>query len=237
MIRIFTLIFIVPLLAVNASAQTVEIENAILNKSIQQKEWLQDEIVSKGKEWAALRKEYPVLPFDSATNRFKFERLINFSGVSKPVAFKRVREWGALNFGRLQSVIDYENADDGVLILEGFTEIDYTSTYSGLFGRANRETQTDLFFSMVIRIKDERATVKFENLRFKYKVGGTVIGNVYYPIEFYELPFGYMFPIVKQNQAKWRGYIDLVNSSKNRLLGLMESVEKYIQQTEKDGKF
>ena len=220
-----------------ATAQSVEIENAILNRAIQQKEWLQEEIVAKGKEWAALRKEYPSIPYDSLSKTFYFQRLINFSGVSKPLAFKRAKEWGALNFGRLQSVTDYENAEDGVLIFEGYAEIDYTSTYSGLFGRANRETQTDLYFSIIIRIKDERATVKFENLRFKYRVGGTVIGSVYYPVEYYDLPFGYMFPIVKQNLSKWAGSINLLNASKSAILHTIESIEKYMQQTDKDNKF
>ena len=41
----------------------------------------------------------------------------------KGQAFKRVKEWAALRFGKLDDVLEYEDAESGKIIVEGWVPV------------------------------------------------------------------------------------------------------------------
>jgi hypothetical protein len=232
-----TLLFFV-LMPVLGLSQTVDIENAYINKAISEKKWDQMEAAKRGKLWQQLRAEYPVLPFDTVSKEIHVESIITFPGITKDVAYRRIKEWAALNFGKLSSVLEYENEASGKIIIEGLTEIKYNSTFKTIWGNNKAiPTDMDMYFSLMLTVKDGKAKVQYENLRYRTFVPGYGSGVYYVPSEYFNLRFGFMFPITASDTSSWEGYLDLLKKSMAELNATAPSLELYIRGADSDYRF
>lgn len=216
-------------------AQTVDIETAYVNKCLAENKWTQVVATDNARLWKQIRGEYPVIPYDTTTGEVVVEHVITFAGVTQAQAFKRVKEWAALHFGSLAAVTDYEDAESGKIILEGWVPVLYESTFDNLWGKNKSVPMTrSLYFSLVVTVKDGKAKVGYKNMKYHYTIGGYVLGNVYMPVEWVRMPLGQAFPITAGDPGTWKGSIDLIRRTMSEVNATAPSLEKYIRDVVKD---
>lgn len=193
----------------------------------------------RGRVWKTVREKYPLIPYDTVTKTIRVVDIINFPGISKAQAFKRVKEWGALNFTNLESVIDYEDFETGKIIMEGWCKIWYSNSASGLWGKVSRTPdERKLFFSIVVTIKDGKAKVEYENLVYQYFTPSYIGAlNVYVPSQTYRFPIDLAFPLVNSEPETWPGAVDLMKETMRELKRLPASMAKHIKMLDEDYRF
>lgn len=218
--------------------QTVEIEAAYLNNAIKSKLWTQDEATTRGKMWAQIKGKYPILPYDTVKKEMVIENIIAFPGVPKEQAFKRVKEWASLTFGKLDAVLEYEDLATGKIILEGFSEVTHLTKSPGVWGRLRTApTTSNLYYSLVVTIKDGKAKVQYENLRFKYWRPGFALNSTWVPGEWESTGFSYYMPVTSREPEDWEITLDLLRNSVAELKNTAPSLEKHIRAVEDDYRF
>jgi len=215
--------------------QTVEMEEAYMNKCLSDKTWDQVHGAERVRLWRTLRDGYPIIPFDTATRSVTVEHIISFPGIDKVTAFKRVKEWGALHFGSLEAVTDYEDLESGKIILEGWVPVSYDATFENIWGNVKSvPSYRSLYFSLVVTVKAGKAKVRYENLKFHYSVGGYIVGGVYMPVELVRAPLGGLFPITSSDSSTWPGSVDLIRKTMRELNATAPSLETYVRSAEAD---
>jgi hypothetical protein len=225
----FKLILGMLLMVVWGGAQTVEIEAEILNRGISEKKWDPVETQERAKLWKQERGNYPKIPYDTVLKKVIFQHIIKFDGISKQQAFKRCKEWAAFEFNKLDAVTEYEDAESGKLILEGWVRIPFTQTYKNVWGNTkSAPSWSDLYFSLMVTLVDGKAKVSYHNLRFESYIPGYAIGNIYIPSEIVKSRFESLFPIVDHDFASWGGIFDLLRNSLADINATAPSLEKYI---------
>lgn len=218
--------------------QTVEIESAYINKGIAEKKWDPPQMAARGKMWQQLRHTYPVFPYDTVTKKLHVENIITFPGVKKEIAFRRIKEWAAINYGKLTSVLEYEHEASGKIIIEGYSEVNYTGTTMTYRGKLKPSPESiDLYYSLVLTIVEGKAKIEYKNLKYRSFISGFSMGTYYVPSEYVNMSFGYMFPIVANDPDSWNGYIDLLKNSLAVLNTTAPSIEAYVRDSENDYRF
>jgi hypothetical protein len=221
-----------------STGQTVDIENALINKWIAEKKWDAAGIQERAKVWKQERVNYPVVPFDSLSGKVVTSQVIQYSGVSKSQAFKRTMEWAALRFNKVASVVEYSDADAGKLVLEGYVPIHFMGSFKNIWGNVKTlPRSSDLHFSMVITLVEGKAKIEYHNLHFKTFVQGFIAGNVYVPSEIVRNNFEDMFPIIEQDFSMWSGTFDLVRKSLAELNATGPDLSRFLNATNLDYKF
>jgi hypothetical protein len=219
-------------------AQTAEIENELINRQFSEGKVSPAVAQEKAKAWRTMRDQYPKVPFDTVSNRVVVERVIAFPGISKAIAFKRCKEWAALNFRKLDSVVEYEDVESGKLILEGYVEVTHLVSFENIWGaQKSLPTKSDLHFSLVLTLVDGKAKVAYHNLRFSDYVPGYASGSSYVPGEWVDRSFESLFPIVNRDYSKWKGIMDLVVNSLSDINRTAPALERYITDYNRDYKF
>lgn len=217
--------------------QTVSIEFDQLSRNLKDKGLSSFDQQERARAWQQIKPIYPVLPYDTVTHEFNFERVITFPGVTKNEAFKRVKEWGAIMFGNLDSTFKYEDLADGKIIFEGYSEISYLTTKQFLFKRKIAPDNIDLFFILVVYVKDGKAKLNFKNVRFRNENIATLIGETFIPSVEYYIPFHQLFPIVDNAPELWNPYVEMINKAVNQINVTFLSMERYIRDAATDGNF
>lgn len=215
--------------------QTMAAEEKYLNEAVTSGRLTQAEATYRAKIWKEIRGEYPAIPYDTATKSLSVDAVISFPGVTKAAAFKRVKEWAALSFGKLDEVLEYEDMETGKIILEGHVPVSYSASYENVWGKMKSYPDTkDLTFSMVITLKDGKAKVEYENLMYRYWIYGLAINGVFYPRELVHVGLQFGFPLISGDPGSWRGTFDLIRQTIGALKATGPSIEKHIRDVAND---
>ncbi len=226
------------LLPLFCSAQTIQLEEAFLNTNVRLKKWNTEELADISRGWKNVKEIYPLLPFDTVSKRLHSIHVVSFLGVSKEQAFRRVKEWGALNFRSLESVIDYEDASSGKIVMEGWTRIYFNATKENWWGEIKKiPQQRRLLFSMIVTVKEGKAKVEFTNMEFKVYEPAQVLGSVYVPEVNRTYSIEEAFPLMKSPPDTWEGAVNLMKSAMSALDSNVPSLERYIRYAPKDYDF
>lgn len=214
------------------SGQSIAAERAILNTALKEGLLSAPEVTERVRALKDLEPIYPVLPMDTATGKVEVSTVITFPGVTKAQAFKRVKEWAALNFSDLESVIDYEDVEMGKIILEGGVQVWYSATMKNVWGAAKSMPEERwLLFSLVVTVKDGKAKVEYKNLQHRHTIPGYInAANQYVPKQEFLYPMSFLLPLAWSAPATWKGTIDLLNKSMSELNATAPSLEKYIRE-------
>lgn len=215
--------------------QTMAAEEKYLNEAVTSGRLTQTEATYRAKIWKEIRGEYPEIPYDTATKSLSVDQVISFPGVTKAQAFKRVKEWAALHFGKLDAVLEYEDVESGKIILEGYVPIVYEASYENVWGKMKtRPDSKSLTFSMVLTIKDGKAKVEYENLRYQYWIYGLAINGVYHPRERVDVDLKFGFPLISGDPGTWKGTFNLIRQTISELKATGPSIEKHIRDVAND---
>jgi len=218
--------------------QTRQIEEAILNAQLKDGSLTGPVALTKSRAWQAVRGGYPDIPWDTVSKKVVVERVIEFAGVMKGQAFKRVKEWAALRFGKLDDVLEYEDAESGKIIVEGWVPVYYEATFASLFDSERKAAAwRELEFSLVVTLKDGRAKVRYENLAYRYNIGGFSFGGVYMPSQVFRLPLDCSFPVIANDSSTWKGTLDLLSKTMVLLTATAPDLEGYIRAVLDDYRF
>ena len=228
------LCIVVYLCSVSAFGQSPELEKELLNKAWKNGEITADDAKERVKMLKEIESDYPILPYDTISGVLNITRIISFPGVTQLQAFKRMREWAALNFGSIDAALNYEDDESGKLIFKGWTPVWYSATFKNIFGNIKTAAfpeKRELHFSMVVTVKNARAKVEFKNLRYKHIIAGGIspITNQYVPTYEYEYPVTAAFPLAMTPVGTWKGTIDLIKNTMTALNTFAPSMEKHIR--------
>lgn len=213
-------------------SQTVAIEKALLNKALKDGTMTAEEVTDRVRMLREIEKIYPAIPYDSTTGRIVIpDVVISFPGVTKVQAFKRVKEWAALTFNDLESVVEYEDMESGKIILEGWTSVVYSSSFKNIWGKVKSvPDERRLMFSLIVTVKDGKAKVGYENLKYRHTIAGYInSANQYVPKQELEYPVLVSFPLAFSEPGLWKGAIDLMNKTMDELKSAAPRLEKYVR--------
>ena len=231
------LVFGLMVLAQWCFGQTVEIETALLNRGIEENRWSQEGMMERGRKWAKVKGNYPVMQYDSLSGEVILDELITFPGITKSQAFKRMKEWASINFSNVDDVIEYEDMESGKLFFKGYVEITHLIQVRFLWARDTYPTRSNLYFTLSLTIKDEKAKVRFENLRFISHRAGFATSTYYVPAESIETSLRSYLPVAWSSPNTWEDTFDLLRNSMTSLRRFPLSMQRYIRAINEDYKF
>ena len=235
----YTLLTAAFALRVLAWGQTIEIERAVLNAALKDGSLSSTEVQARVKALKDVEAIYPKMPYDSVGNDIVANQVITFPGVMKGQAFERAKEWAALHFGSLEAVTDYEYAEGGKLIFEGWTPMVYTATYQNIWGNIKEKSATArLIYSLVLTIKDGKAKVQYKNVKYRVSIPSYIgTTGLYVPAQEFTTAVGFAFPMAKSDPGTWRGTINFFNAVMASMNGTITSIETFLRATSEDNKF
>ncbi len=237
--HLFTLLLLA--FSLSVSAQTQAIEEAYINNQIHNHEIPVAEAAEKAKEYKRILKElggYPQLPFDSTTNDFKFEYILDVPGVSKSILLKRIKEWCAINYVELAAVAKYEDAESGKFILKGYVRLPFKRTYEWLFGKSTQSfSDFKAYHTISFTVKDGRVKYRIESLTYKWYVPGRMIGNNYTPAIESEYSLRSLFPLIAGDINNLANQFELIHNTVKAFDSSRGDLLRYLQNWQEDYKF
>lgn len=224
------LVLIFCLFALPSFGQTLEMEfdamNLAYNKD-NQSQTTKDKIA----EWRNFVKNntYPKLPYDTAAKSLVYQYIVDCKGMPIANIKNRVKEWVALNFGRYDAVLHYEN--DGKIIVKGYFDVFYEEKISLFFYKTT--------FPMIIPIRSNYIFTFKEGL-LKIDISNTESGTNY--IQKQEsstkfASFSHFFPISKWDSTTWRYYFEVLKQSDTEWKDTFMSIERYVLSEKEDFNF
>ena len=228
------------LLPIVSRAQTPELEELQLKDGMRTQQWSYEQAQERKRQWQKIKPIYPALPYDSVRKEVALEKTIAFPGLSKAIAFKRVKEWCNIEFADSNPVIRYEDLESGKIILEGYKNFWYSSTLENFWGTVKfSQEERKVLFTLVVTLKDEKAKLAFRNLKYRYAVPGYVASNLnyYVPPQEFSYSLSSTLPLVKAEPDSWKGIIEQLNSTMKALQDAASDMERYLLETASDGQF
>lgn len=222
------------ILATNTQAQTFEHEKAYLNNLHKNKRITSDEFREKANKFFNLIQEmggYPDLPYNDKKGKMEFN-FIQEHPSSKNIIFNRVLEWAALTFGRIDAVLHYKDFDSGKIILKGRFNVVFIEDYRRLFGgTAETLEERNCEQTYIFTIKDGKLKIEIIQLVYTYEYYNSINNGSY------TVPIDRVYPITRGDAKDWKGDLNMLKETEKNITFLIQSLEKYISDYDKDYRF
>ena len=221
-------------IAINASAQTLDIERVSLASRQVNKEITPEKFLRYGAEWKKIIASvggYPTMPYDEKSGQIKF-KMVHHTGVSKEVNYDRILEWAALKFGALSSVLHYDNLESGKIIIKGWFSITHKADYKNFWGVLKESINTTKCYqTYVFTVKDNDIKVEIRGINYVFK------STAYSGVITYEQSIDEFYPITQYESEEWKSKLEVLKETNSRIKGLFEDVSNYIMDYESDYNF
>jgi len=209
-------------------SQTLDIEYKAMEKRFLSKELDQLQYKDLLKKWKALTKEfsYPDLPYNEDTKQVEFETVYDLQGVPQEVIYKRVKEWAAISFGRLSSVLHYEDYETGKIIIKGSFKVPYINFYKGFWGTERTTINSSTCnFTSIITIKSGKIKIQNLGIDFDYtsKSYSTYVSEITTNRDLND-----HFPISSNSEGSWKEYFQIMNTTQKRINNFNSSLRVHI---------
>lgn len=238
------IILISTLFCLESFGQSEQLEKDYINSLIGKRP--SEEIQQMAQEWNALLLDvggYPELPINKETGRIEYLNIFDLEGIDKPTIFNRIKEFSALSFGSLSSVLHYENFETGKIILKGNFKLSYlrNKTTIGFWGQKKEKQvfdQARCEETYIFTIKEGKLKVEVIDLEYivNYKmygsVGSGVVSNVTDRVFQTEL-----YPLAKNDPSSWKGNLNLMIISTQTIKAFISSFADYIKENKNDYDF
>lgn len=178
---------------------------------------------------------YPALPLN-ADGEIRYHFIKSFSGVNKKILYDRIHEWAALTFGNINSVLHYENYENGKIILKGHFEISHKLDYKNFWGRlkegvSNRTCYQTYIFTLL----DDKVKIQIIDLTYEWDLYNYT-GSSYITIPTKQSIHGF-YPITDGDYKQWKERLDILYQTKLEIDDIVNSLEGYIKDVHTDYKF
>ena len=216
-------------------AQTSEIEKSYINKlfkddpSTKTKAVTFNNLLNKG--------VYPNLPYDTLTKKVEWKHVFYFEGMKKKDIYNRVKEWSARNFRSFDAVADYDDYESGKFMVKGFFNLPLSFKYNTLFFQGKGSIAIKCFSIYVFTIKDNALKLEVVRAENEISTEGYLIGSTYTPSSTTRGSIMNTFPLFRQPENLWEGYMEFYNQMNNEFNLTFDDVEKYIREYKEDYNF
>lgn len=169
---------------------------------------------------------YPLIPFDSLTNDFRYKFIFEFDSLNKNIIYNRILEYMSINQDYLSNVIDYQDYDLGKMILkvrnlasnENGISIYYVCTYRITI--INEKTRIEIF------------NIGIESIYDIYNYGDNVFTNYVKDSSLEEL-----FPITNAHHKYWENYVKILSGLDRKIKDTCLDLVTYIKNYNQDYSF
>lgn len=221
-------------------AQTEQLEKDNIHNKFKNGEFSVEAFKQYANDWKEMIQsvgEYPELPYEKESGMIKFS-FVQETGQPKKINYDRIMEWAAINFGSIKSVLQYENLDNGKIILKGNFDVTHKNVYQVFFGRAREGLKTTKCKqTYIFTIKDNFIKVEIVDVKYEFKLLGYTGGSVYVPDRIYEVSIHNVYPITNYDSDKWKEMLDLLFQTNLKIELLVSDLTEYVKDYENDLEF
>lgn len=118
--------------------------------------------------WADMLKQFngfPALPYDEEDSSIVFFHVQDLPGINKQIIYNRVKEWTSINFGHINTVLHYENINDGKIIIKGVITVPYLDNFKNFWGKEKEEVKNiESSQSYILNIKNNKIKIEATNI-------------------------------------------------------------------------
>lgn len=114
-------------------------------------------------------------PINSETMEVEFVKVLNIDSIPKKELFNKSKLWIVDKFKSANSVIQYENQEEGKIVCKGNFKI--VSTGNGLNGTIHRTHAGIINFTIDLSCKDGKSRIKIYNIMHEANYAGGSIKN------------------------------------------------------------
>ncbi len=222
-------------------SQTLELEEEYLNKVIQSGKLSHEELKEIGKSWNKLLKEfggYPELPYNTKTQKIEFIKIDNFQGILKKDIYKKVKEWIAINYGAINSVLHYEDYDSGKIIVKGWNKFYIDDIFKNFWGNPKDVIRSlKCYHTVIFTIKDGKMKTEYTNLEYESESGGYTIGTTYVPLSKINYNIQELYPVTKKEKSTWISRLSTLKNTVVEIKNIQESIKYFVLSVKDDQKF
>lgn len=182
---------------------------------------------------------YPRIPFDTLTHQIPFDGVLECPGIPKAALFNRVKEWCAIVYGNINSVLHYEDLGSGKIIVKGFDNVSYKYQWENIFGNMKNTNYTiKVNHTLVCTVKDGKVKFEFRITDYTFISAGYMTATGYIQGTSINRLLSDFYPIVDTgNPSQWRNNVSLIQSTYNTVLLSKTSLHNYLLRYEADYKF
>lgn len=235
------LILLILLSSINALPQTRKVEAEKMSKSYQNGGISQSEYLEIGKKWNVMLDEiggYPELPYNAETGIVQYEFVKSFIGIDKKTIYNRIKEWAAVNFGRLDAVLHYENLETGKIVIKGSFELPVLYDYKTFWGKEKEDSREGTCFqTYIFTIKDEKLKIQITNLSYEVRMSYYSSSTNSYTKATTKLSIYEVCPVILKDPLRWKEYLTMIKFTSTEIIIFVNRLESYLNSFEQDYKF
>lgn len=217
--------------------QTLEFEEAELNRIVKSKMLTHAEIKTLVDDWRAFvaENEYPKLPVNES-GEVVFVEIMDLPGISSLDAFDKIKEWLAINYGEISSVLHYEDRRRGKIIAKGFFEMGVKIDLKRLLGgKVEGAGYFRVNHTLIFTVINDKVKVELTGLEYEYQYHKSEIAAVAYNSQIMtSYTSDELYPIVRSAPETWRMKLNLLEATKIRVAGFSHAIKRYIMTDDRD---
>jgi hypothetical protein len=239
-VSIFLVLILV--LSTPSFSQTADLELEFVKKKYERGEISAQDYQSMGKKWQELMNDYggyPDLDYDTAKETITYSHIVEIPALPKRVIFDRILEWSSISFGNLNTVLHYQNFENGKIIIKGSADI--VSSYDEKRIWSNKVdvnlTVTTVDMTLIFTVKDNKYKLEIDNLKYGFRYNYLTPGTNYYTekIDYYSISS--LYPITAGDVPDWRRRLSILSETKKRFDRIKAGYNIYIKNYQNDYDF
>jgi len=195
----------------------------------------QKNLQRKGAAWNKLLKDfggYPKLPYNENTNQIELSHILDLTGISKDIIYSRVKEWVAITYGSISTVLHYNDPERGKLIVKGYWPLLIRQTAFNYWGVPKGETVSSVKCNTttIFTIKEGKLKMEFTNIEY----GTTSYNQLDNRYGEQVRPITSLYPVTAAEEQTWKSRLSTLQQTDVALKLSANSLNEYIKNYQSD---
>ncbi|NJN25199.1 MAG: DUF4468 domain-containing protein [Cyclobacteriaceae bacterium] len=210
-------------------SQTRAIEVEYLKQEFEKENISLDEYKSLSKEFLDVLESiggYPDLPYDASRGSIVFNYVKAYE-YDKAIIFSRIKQWAAVSFGSLETVLHYEDLENGKLILKGYFNVNYLKDVKFWFSEKETIYSAKCYQTYMFTINDKRLKINVMGLNYEFDYMGYYEATSYNRT--YKQDLDLLYPITKNKPETWKSNLSVLKNTDKSINFLVLSLDSYIR--------
>lgn len=220
--------------------QTIELEKEYLNQTIRSGQLSQEGLKNIKEAWDAiiLDNRYPELPYNEITKKIEYILIDSFPGLNKEEIYRRVKEWIAINYGSINSVIHYEDFKSGKIIVKGFFNLYIDDILNNFWGNPKEIIRyLKCYHTVVFTIKEAKMKAEYANIEYEYESSYYTTSSLYIPPRKNSYNILELYPITSSDIETWPSRISTLKNTTIEINLVQKSIINYVRSIRQDSNF